>query len=1333
MIPSRMTSAPVAPSAPLTPLITTPPPSRKLSFAQKLAINAFLGIVLALLLAAPTAIAEGPWWHATSGSRPGHLKGGLARNEVKTLVVAQSTGSYFLEEPESIEEQGAIENVNYVELPFSASVAEIQAGLELIYGAGNVEVAESATKEFTITFKGERGFRPVKLSGEGLITISELSASRPDGEIYLTVENLGNQTVGERSLSGPEAVRVSDVLPPGLKAVGIAGTRPEGGAILERVPLVCTLSSLSCALSEPDNEKEGGGDPSRETLAPYDQLEVRIAVVVEGASSGANSVSVSGGEGFLCNQVEEGTGSYKDSGCAGKPAAGNFERVPTGPVAPVSLSRALNFSPEPTPFGVENYELSSEEVGGSVLTQAGAHPFQLTTTIALNQGADKRPLENPSHKPSVNPVALAKDLHFNWPPGLIGNPSAFPQCTDAQFYKGTENGAANACPPQSAVGVATVTVNEPSTAEVADLTVPLFNMVPRVGEPARFGFNVVQANAPVVIDTAVRSGGDYGVTVSSDNITQTAAFLSSQVTVWGVPGDPRHNRQRGWSCLLEAHGRQVEAPLAPCSATETHPEQQPPAFLSLPTSCTGQLTSTVLGDSWIEPLAPSAFPVLAQASMPALDSCNRLPFNPSIRVTPDGNAGSTPTGLNVDVHVPQQETLNASGLAEAAPKDITVALPPGVAVNPASGEGLTACSETLAGFTGFSELTPPLKTATFTERLPDPLQQGSNFCPDASKIATVKVKTPILPNPIEGAVYLASQNENPFGSLIALYLIAEDRVSGVVVKLAGETQLTETGQIITTFKNSPQAPFEDAELHFFGGERAPLATPARCGPYTTTALLEPWSGNPPASASSTFNITSGPAGSPCPGATLPFSPTLSAGTSNINAGSFTPLSTTIGRGDGQQDIQSVRLHMPAGLEGVLAGVTLCSEADANAGSCPQGSLIGETTVSAGVGADPVSVTGGKVYLTEKYQGAPFGLSIVNPVKAGPFDLEHDTANPTNQPACDCLVVRARIEVDPLTAELTVTTDPSGPHAIPRMIDGVPVQIRRVNVTINRERFTFNPTSCNPQSISGSIAGYEGASQPLSVPFQPTNCLALKFAPDFKVSTAGKTSKASGASLKVKLTYPKAPLGTYANVAKVKVSLPKQLPSRLTTLQKACTAAAFNANPASCPKESIVGQAKVITPLLPVPLTGPAYFVSHGGEAFPDLTIVLQGYGITVQLVGSTQIKNGITTSTFKATPDVPFDSFELTLPQGKFSALAANANLCNSKLLMPTEFTAQNGAVLRQATRIAVSGCAKAKLTRKQRLAKALKACRKRHGSKRASCERAARRRLGGKGRGGTR
>jgi hypothetical protein len=293
-----------------------------------------------------------------------------------------------------------------------------------------------------------------------------------------------------------------------------------------------------------------------------------------------------------------------------------------------------------------------------------------------------------------------------------------------------------------------------------------------------------------------------------------------------------------------------------------------------------------------------------------------------------------------------------------------------------------------------------------------------------------------------------------------------------------------------------------------------------------------------------------------------------------------------------------------------------------------------------------------------------------------------------------VIVRAKIEVDPHTAALTVTTG-----AIPHILDGIPLQIKHVNVTIDRSGFTFNPTNCNPMAITAGIGSTEGASSSVPVPFQVTNCASLKFAPKFAVSTSGKTSKAKGASLQVKLTYPQAPAGTYANIARVKVDLPKQLPSQLKTLQKACTAAQFEANPAGCPAASKVGYAKAVTPLIPVPLEGPAIFVSHGNEAFPSLIVVLQGYGVTLDLVGSTFIsKAGITSSTFKTVPDAPVGSFELTLPQGKFSALAANGNLCKSasKLKMPTEFLAQNGTKINESTKIAVTGCPKAKKAKKK-------------------------------------
>jgi hypothetical protein len=1043
-----------------------------------------------------------------------------------------------------------------------------------------------------------------------------LQPGSSDGEIVATVENVGDENASGES----SPIEISDVLPPGLTAVGIAAAIPVSN---KATSLPCSLETLTCTLTG--------------TLPTYGLIEVRIRVIVNGAKTGSlNSVEISGG------------------GVHGG-----------------SIERPIVVSDEKVPFGVENHALSVEDEGGAPDTQAGSHPFQLTDTLNLNQTAD---LNSLSEKAKVDPVEPVKDLFFKLPPGLIGNPTAIPRCTIKQFFTRPNSLDENECPVQSAIGVAVVNIREPSLAGAITFTVPLFNVEPLIGEPARFGFWVIVGNAPVLLDTSIRTGSDYGVTVHVSNITQTAAFLSSEVTFWGVPGDSRHDNARGWSCLAETRG---EKPESPCQALA---DPRPPAFLSIPTSCTGQpLQTSVEAESWLARGNVKEFPT---GPMPTLDGCNRLPFGPSIKVTPDGTAGSTPTGLNVDVHSPQEESLNAAGLAEGNVKNITVALPEGVSINPAGADGLQACSEQQVGFTGVD---PSSGTGLFTSGLPAPKGAPAEpFCSDASKIGTVRVKTPILPDALEGSVYLAEQNENPFGSLVAMYVIAEDPVSGVLLKLPGEVRLTASGQIVSTFTNTPQAPFEDAELHFFGGDRAPLATPARCGVYTTVASIEPWSGGQPVGASSTFAVSSGPNGTPCQDP-LPFNPSLAAGTTSIQAGGFTPFTMTVSREDGQQSIRAFQLHMPPGLSGLLNGVKLCGETEANAGTCGSESLIGETTVSVGLGGDPYSVRGGKVYITGPYEGASFGVSVVVSAKAGPYDLGN-------------VIVRGTIAVDPITAALTVTIDGSGPYKIPTILDGIPLQIKHINFTTTRPGFTFNPTDCDPLRVTGSMSSTEGTTAPLSVPFQVTNCAVLGFKPGFKVSTNGKTSRAKGASLSVKLTYPKAAFGSQANIKSVKVDLPKQLPSRLTTLQKACTAGQFQANPAGCPAASKVGHATAITPLIPVPLTGPAYFVSYGGAKFPELVIVLQGYGVTLDLHGETFIsKAGITSSTFHTVPDAPVGSFELTLPQGPFSALAANGNLCKSTLKMPTAFTAQNGATIKQSTPIGVTGCAKHKKAKKRR------------------------------------
>jgi hypothetical protein len=1329
------------------------------AYFKEALISASTLVLATLAFSAAPALAETetlqPWWHLRTSTRPSNIQPGTATDDVQQVTVEPDVenneyeltasaggliGRYFREKPST---SGGW----HVKLARTASATEVEAALEgeYIYGPGDVEVTNwqetNGVVSYDVRFIGKLADLPVQpiqvpAGEEQSVRVKQLVLGRPDGEIVVTATNVGDAGApvecvnvgaghgqyptascsGTREEPGAgefeqrlkQPVSISDALPPGLEAVAIAGDVGQQAPSLNAAktpPLACSLATLSCEFdgehpsADEDNPLEFNSYPN--SFPPFETIQMFVAVNVTDAAA----VTTKENEAHI-------TG-------AGAPAA--------------RTSRPLTVSGAPIPFGLDTYEMTPEEPGGTADTQAGSHPFQLTTTEETNITTE------------AAPVGLAKDLHFDLPPGLIGDPSAIPRCTLQQFYTlppGLAEAETNTeCPADTMVGVNVVRVRT-DAGESFQTTVhsPVFNLEPAPGEPARFGFEA--RGTHVLLTTAVRTGGDYGVTVNATNISETIEFISAELTFWGVPDAAAHNPAR------EAVGGS-NGPVA---------QANPPAFLSLPTSCNGKpLESTVAADSWEEPANVLA-PFFTTEPMVTLAGCNHLPFQPSIVVKPDSEQASKPTGLDVDVHVNQDSVLNPEGLAESQVGNIEVTLPQGVILNPSAADGLEACSANtadhptggelgtpgdqigfgveeagrLAEFTEFKSQ-PGVSTPRFTPYLPGSngalaavasgqspereatLTPGVNFCPNASKIAEVTIHTPLLPKnqPLTGFVYLAApQNystlsgfpqENPFGKHVAMYIVAEDPVSGSLVKLPGKVELggepgvegLAPGQIRSTVAD-PQLPFEDAELHFFGGERAPLASPTHCGSYTTEATFTPWSGGEPVSSSYTFPITSGPNGSPCPGAALPFNASLESGTTSNNAGGFSALSTTLSRPDGNQNIQSVTLHYPAGLSGLLSGVELCGEPQANNGTCGPNSQIGETIVSVGVGGDPFTVTGGKAYITGPYNGtgscstpgsngcAPFGLSIVNPAKAGPFNLQEGRP----------VIVRAKIEVNPTTAALTITTNESGAHAIPTIIEGFPLQIQHVNVLVNRNNFTFNPTNCTPAKVTGTIessgepgSGAGKTSAAVEVPFQATNCQALKFAPHFAFSTSGKTSKADGASLHVSLTYP-APFNYYANIGRVKVELPKALPSRLTTLQKACTDAQFEANPAGCPSASFIGHAKAITPLLPVPLEGPAIFVSHGGEAFPSLEFVLQGYGVKIILVGTTFIsKSGITSTTFKQVPDQPVTSFELTLPEGPFSALAANGNLCNQKLVMPNESIAQNGAAVYTNTPVTVEGC----------------------------------------------
>ncbi len=1011
-------------------------------------------------------------------------------------------------------------------------------------------------------------------------------------------------------------------------------------------------------------------------------------------------------------------------------------------------------------FGIKSYEISFLNEDGTPDTQAGSHPYHFVDFFTLDSHFARE--ESNADSPYIRlPNGVLRNVKIDLPPGFVGNPNAPSQkCTGEALRE-------DSCSPEAHVGVLNLKWSENADRQ-PQLQDALFAMAPVRGVALQLGTNFL---FPLLyINSGVVPGGNYPVQVSVTEAPTTAPVINSRAVLDGVL----------LPCLQVAAGAGKYE--NGCTELGTGGEGDyekgsgsGKAFLTMPTGCHGPLRSTIEAESWEEPgnwVKASAVTHNVAGSPVSLTGCSKLKFPAEISVAPDSSNASTSSGLTVNVHVPQTAALNPNGLAESSLRDTTVTLPEGVAINPSGGDGLESCSSNPGalpegslgspgdqiGYKGQEELNaeyePGVEWSTFTPELASPLAPGTNFCPNGSKIGTVKIKTPLLEHEVEGAMYLAAQDNNPFGSLVAMYLIAEDPYSGSLIKLAGEVSLNpQTGQIVTTFKNTPDVPFENLELHFFGGERAPLSTPSRCGTYTTSAVFTPWDGNGPVTAESSFKIEHGPDGSPCPGATRPFNPTVNGGATNIQAGAFSPLTVTMSRKDGEQNLKSIEAKLPPGLSGVLTGIEQCPEPQANEGLCGENSKIGEATISVGIGNDPFTVTGGKFYLTEPYNGrgsctvgeagcAPFGLTFEVPAKAGPFDLAN-TKN--NHPACDCVVVRGKIELNPQTAAITIASNPPGsPDSIPTSIEGIPLEIQHVNATTTRGDFQFNPTSCSKMALEGTVQLSEGGSSTISTPFQVTNCAALRFEPKFTVSTSAKTSRTQGANLTAKLAYPNVPQGTDADIAKVKVELPKQLPSRLTTLQKACTAAQFESNPAACPAASKIGYATVHTPLIPVPLQGPAIFVSHGGEAFPSLTLVLQGYGITIDLVGTTDIKSGVTSTTFKTVPDQPFSSFELTLPEGPYSALTTAGNLCSltktvtvkkkvtvkvhgrkktitrgvkqavpATLAMPTEFVAQNGAEIRQSTPIEVTGCPKTAPARKTKAkSKKTKARSRKHGKR---------------------
>jgi uncharacterized repeat protein (TIGR01451 family) len=891
-------------------------------------------------------------------------------------------------------------------------------------------------------------------------------------------------------------------------------------------------------------------------------------------------------------------------------------------------------------FGVEAFDGNvSANAAGDPLTQAAGHPYAITTSIDFNTVDNTDPLIDGPY-----PVEAAKDVLVDLPPGLVGDPTGVAECTLSQLANADGVDARPSCPPASQVGTTVVRFANVATGNSMYGPLPVFNIKPPGNVPARFGFNAI--GSLVVIDAQVRSGGDYGLTVLARNVPEGLGLAGTTVTFWGVPADPSHDLER--ACQTQS-APSLQGPHCSSGAPLT-------AFLRNPTSCPDPnqgLTLRLRTDSWQNPGVfkeasftthdPFGYPFPPSQWGPvrSTEGCAKVPFDPALSGSPAAPAKTaSPSGFAFDLSIPQ--TNDPAVLAQSDLRTAVVTLPTGVRVSPSSAHGLAACSSAQIALRSDAEPS----------------------CPQSSKVGSVTIDTPLLPDPLTGDVFLAAPHDNPFDSLLAIYIVAHG--PGVVVKLAGHVDPDPvTGQLTTTFDNNPQLPFSRLHLEFSGGPTAPLATPRQCGTYTTTSLLTSWSGKI-VPANSTFTLSHDGQGGACPPAH--FTPSFTAKALNPVAARSNPLYLSFSRGDEDDEFQAVEVNMPNGLTGKIANVPLCSDGDAKAGSCSEASRIGRVTVGAGAGTDPFYIDAGRAYLTGPYKGAPFGISIVVPAVAGPFDLGN-------------VVVRSAIFVDKHTAELRVVSD-----RLPRILQGIPLDVRDVRVNVDRSDFIVNPTSCTKKTISGTLTSTEGRTAAVSSPFQVGDCASLPFKPRFGISvgSSGHTYRNATVPLTTTLSMP----SRSANLRYVRVKLPTSINARLTVINRACTRAVYEAHRCEAAR---AGTASAVTPLLRDPLRGNVYFVKNG-HPLPDLFIALRGQ-VDFDLIGRITIpQSKYLATTFDAIPDVPVKSFTLKLAPGARGTVGAATNLCTARARAQKaelDFIGQNGRVSQLDQRLKIRGCPK--------------------------------------------
>jgi hypothetical protein len=875
----------------------------------------------------------------------------------------------------------------------------------------------------------------------------------------------------------------------------------------------------------------------------------------------------------------------------------------------------------------DKYELESASASLSSL-QAGAHA-DFTVALQLSADGERRA------------YAKTRDVVVELPAGIFGNPEAFPQCTAEQL--GVEATESN-CPQDSQVGTTDITISGSVNGTFSE---PVYNMPSPGGAfVARFGF--FAGPYPAFIN--VRVDPETQALIAEARSAPSAVGLVEAVTTfWGIPADPEHDLER--VTPDEAFNGSGPSGGRPSTLPET-------PFMTNPTSCGQARQIKITATSYQEPAAPRTISV----PFPQIAGCSALEFNPTTELEPTTTQGTSGSGLDYSLEMPTKGLEFGHLRYGSESKRAEVILPEGMSVNPSQAEGIGVCSQA------------DLARETYD----GPPNQG---CPETSKIGSVVATTPVIDRDAVGSLYLAKPYENPFGSLIALYMVLKVPDRGILVKLPGKVTANPlTGQLTTVFDDIPELPVATFQLHFREGARAPLVTPPACGSYTALSNFSPWAA--PGSVlttSNAFDITSGPDHGPCPtGGLPPFRPGLLAGTVNNAAGTYSPFDVRITRNDAEQEITNFSIKLPPGIVGRLAGIPFCPDAaiaaakartgihggeeELAAPSCPAASEVGHTLVGAGVGQVLVYVPG-KVYLAGPYHGSPLSIVAVTAAKAGPFDL-------------GTVVVRYALKINPETAEVFV--DATGSDPIPHIIAGIPVRLRDIRAYVDRPDFVLNPTNCAPTSTASTVLGSgldfvsPGDDNPFvaTSPFQAADCASLGYKPKLSLRLRGSTKRAGNPALRAVLV----PRPGDANSASISVALPHSEFLEQGHIRTICTRVQFNAgagNGAQCPAGSIYGHAKAWTPILAEPLEGPI-FLRSSEHPLPDLVLALHGL-IDFNAVGRIDSVNGGIRNTFDLVPDAPISKVVVDLQGGEKSLLANSRNLCRSTNRATVKFKGQNG------------------------------------------------------------